>query len=60
MGRLIGVKEAATRLNISHMTLYDWRKNRNPNRPPEYKIGRRLLYDREELDEWLENQKAKV
>lgn len=60
MGRFISLDQASVYLGVPRDTLYWWRKERRKDRPPDYKIGRRIMYDREELDEWLQSRKCKV
>ncbi|UCF36621.1 MAG: helix-turn-helix domain-containing protein [Acidobacteriota bacterium] len=52
--RLLSVSEAAKYLAVRKSTLYSWAQRR---RIPSVKIGRRLLFDREDLDRLIVEQK---
>jgi excisionase family DNA binding protein len=50
----LSTKEAAKALGLSDRTLEAWR---NQNRGPQYiRLGARIVYDREMLNEWVEQQ----
>lgn len=53
--RRITTKEAATHLGISHRTLEQLRWQGKG--PPFYKIGSRVIYDLQDLDEWFAGTK---
>ena len=50
------VDEVAALLRTPKNTLYAWRKNGTG--PPASRIGRRLLYPRDELLAWVERQSS--
>jgi len=52
--RLLNIGETAKYLNVSVNTIYSWVCQR---RIPFVKLGRRLLFDIEDLDRWIESQK---
>ncbi len=49
--RLISVEDAARYLGVQKSTIYSWAWRR---KIPSVKMGRRLLFDREELDRMIE------
>lgn len=53
---LLGVKAAALFLGIAEGTLRYWRSAGQG--PPSFAIGRRVMYDRAELERWVAEQKA--
>ncbi|MBV5244331.1 helix-turn-helix domain-containing protein [Mycolicibacterium sp. PAM1] len=53
---ILGVKAAASFLGISEGTLRYWRHTGQG--PTSFKLGRRLVYRREELERWLKEQEA--
>ena len=52
--RLISVEETAKYLGVQMSTIYSWAWRR---KIPSVKIGRRLLFDREDLDRMIESGK---
>jgi excisionase family DNA binding protein len=48
---LIPVKEASRWLGMSPFTLYSWAQS---HRIPHYKIGKRVMFSREDLKRWLD------
>ena len=53
---LLTIKEAASRIGIAENTLRAWRAT---GRGPEgFKVGRRLAYRPEVVDQWLADQEA--
>ena len=52
--RLIGVREAATYLGIQRSTLYTWAER---GKITSVKIGARLLFDLQDLDQFIEASK---
>ncbi len=54
--RLLGVKESATYLGVSVWTIRDLGWNGEIS---EVKIGRRKLFDREDLDRFIERSKVR-
>lgn len=52
--RWLSTVEAAGRLGIAVSTLYTWRVT--DYGPPAIKVGRRLLFREDQLDEWLDSQ----
>ena len=52
---LIPVKEASQWLGISVFTLYSWAL---AHRIPHYKIGKRVLFSRDDLKRWLEEHRV--
>jgi excisionase family DNA binding protein len=46
--------EVATLLRVSVRTVHDWRQSRIG--PPAYRVGRRLLWKRHEVDLWVRAQ----
>jgi len=57
MKRLLSVGEAATYLGVQKSTIYSWAWRR---KIPSVKMGRRLLFDREDLDRIIEERKRGV
>jgi hypothetical protein len=55
MKEILDEKESAKLLGLAVQTLRNWRCNRKA--PPYYKIGRRVLYDRQALLEYREAKK---
>ena len=55
--RLLSVQEAATYLGVQKSTIYSWAWRR---KIPSVKMGRRLLFDREDLDRLIEERKRGV
>ena len=53
--RLLDKKEIAEYLNLSIYTVDTWVCQ---NRIPYVKIGRRVLFDLTEIDQWIEQQKV--
>ncbi len=49
--RLVSVEEAAKYLGVQKSTIYSWAWRR---KIPSVKMGRRLLFDREDLDRMIE------
>ena len=49
--RLISVEDAARYLGVQKSTIYSWAWRR---KIPSVKMGRRLLFDREDLDQMIE------
>lgn len=50
--KMLNTKEAAQFLGLAEQTLHNYRFNR---RPPNYvKIGRRIVYERAELERYIE------
>ena len=47
---LLSVKEASAWLGIPAFTIYSWALSR---RIPHYKIGRRVLFSKDELKRWI-------
>jgi len=54
--RLISVEEAARYLGVQKSTIYSWAWRR---KIPSVKMGRRLLFDREDLDQMIEAGKQR-
>jgi excisionase family DNA binding protein len=54
--RLISVEEAARYLGVQKSTIYSWAWRR---KIPSVKMGRRLLFDREDLDRMIEAGKRR-
>jgi len=54
--RLLSVEEAAKYLGVQKSTIYAWAWRR---KIPSVKIGRRLLFDREDLDQIIESGKRR-
>ena len=54
--RLISVEEAAKYLGVQKSTIYSWAWRR---KIPSVKMGRRLLFDREDLDRMIEAGKRR-
>jgi len=55
--RLLSVEQAATYLGVQKSTIYSWAWRR---KIPSVKMGRRLLFDREDLDRIIEERKRGV
>ncbi len=54
--RLLGVEDAAKYLGVQKSTMYSWAWRR---KIPSVKMGRRLLFDREDLDRMIEAGKRR-
>ena len=54
--RLISVEDAARYLGVQKSTTYSWAWRR---KIPSVKMGRRLLFDREDLDQMIEAGKRR-
>ena len=54
--RLLSVEEAARYLGVQKSTIYSWAWRR---KIPSVKMGRRLLFDREDLDRVIEAGKRR-
>ncbi len=54
--RLISVEDAARYLRVEKSTIFSWVWRRNI---PSVKMGRRLLFDREDLDRMIEAGKRR-
>jgi len=54
--RLISVEDAARYLGVKKSTIYSWAWRR---KIPSVKMGRRLLFDREDLDRMIEAGKRR-
>lgn len=54
MERLLTPEQAAERLAMPVLTLQTWRKNGTG--PRFYKLGRRIRYRAEDLEQWIEKQ----
>ncbi len=57
MKRLLSVGEAATYLGVRKSTIYSWAWRR---KIPSVKMGRRLPFDREDLDRIIEERKRGI
>ncbi|MCZ6625220.1 MAG: helix-turn-helix domain-containing protein [Deltaproteobacteria bacterium] len=57
MKRLLSVAEAATYLGVQKSTIYSWAWRR---KIPSVKMGRRLLFDREDLDRMIQERKRGI
>lgn len=55
--RLLSVEDAATYLGVRKSTIYSWAWRR---KIPSVKMGRRLLFDREDLDRIIEERKRGI
>ncbi len=55
--RLLNVEGSARYLNVRKSTIYSWAARKII---PSVKIGRRLLFDRKDLDDLIEKGKRKV
>ncbi len=55
--RLISVEKAARYLGVRKSTIYSWAWRR---KIPSVKMGRRLLFDREDLDRIIEERKRGI
>jgi len=55
--RLISVEEAARYFGVQKSTIYSWAWRR---KIPSVKMGRRLLFDREDLDRMIEAGKREA
>lgn len=56
-GRLLRTPAASERLGVAEETLRYWRWRGEG--PPSFKIGRAVVYDEEELERWIAEQRAK-
>lgn len=54
--RLLTTKQASMFLNVSEVTLRQWRHKREG--PPCVKLGSLVRYDKDRLEEWLAEQYA--
>lgn len=52
---LLTVKEASGWLGISVFTIYSWAQGR---KLPHYKIGKRVMFSKDELKRWLEEHRV--
>ncbi|HYT88107.1 MAG TPA: helix-turn-helix domain-containing protein [Gemmataceae bacterium] len=57
MPEMFTVKETAMYLNVPVATLRWWRAQGTG--PPAAKLGKHLRYDKDELDQWIAEQKRK-
>jgi excisionase family DNA binding protein len=57
MENLLDVKGCAKLLNVSIFTIHKWL---GQNRIPSVRLGRRVLFDPRDLEEWVETQKVGV
>jgi excisionase family DNA binding protein len=57
MQPLLDIKTAARLLGVAPSTLYDWCAHRQI---PYLKVGRRTLFDPEELQRWLEQRRVRA
>ncbi len=55
--RLLSVEGSARYLGVRKSTIYSWAARR---KIPSVKIGRRLLFDRKDLDKMIEEQKRGI
>ena len=55
--RLLNVEGSARYLGVRKSTIYTWAARR---KIPSVKIGRRLLFDRKDLDKLIEEQKRGI
>jgi excisionase family DNA binding protein len=53
---LIPVKEASAWLGIPVFTLYSWAQS---HRIPHYKLGKRVMFSKEDLKKWIEEHHQK-
>lgn len=56
MGRLLHMKEVSDRLNTPIETLRRWRKTNLG--PPSFLVGGGVRYDEDELNAWIQAQRA--
>ena len=54
---LLSVKESSQWLGIPAFTLYSWAQGR---RIPHYKIGKRVMFSKDDLKRWLEQHRRNV
>ena len=52
----VDTAKAAEMTGLSRQFFECGRSNKNPNQPPHYKIGRRVLYRRSELVAWMRHR----
>lgn len=55
--RFIGVQQLAEYLDVAPKTIYKWRAN---GKIRCYKIGRKVKFDLQEIDSWINKCKEKV
>lgn len=55
--RWLAIEELAKYLHLSVRGIYEWRQGRVG--PPAFKVGRRLLWDRDEVDAWIRSQRVR-
>jgi len=55
-GEWLTSEEVARHLRLSVRTIHDWRQMQSG--PVAYKVGRRLLWRRDEVDAWVHDQVA--
>lgn len=53
---LLGVKATALLIGIAENTLRYWRSTGYG--PPSFKVGRKIVYRRHEVEEWMAQQEA--
>lgn len=56
--QLLTSKEAAETLRVTTRTLLKWRKAGKA--PPSHPVGRKLLYDADELREWIKSREHRL
>lgn len=54
--KLLNIKEASEFLRISEITLYKYVSKRSV---PFIKVGRKVLFNLEDLEKWVENKRVK-
>jgi hypothetical protein len=55
---MLDEKQVAEKLHLAPRTLVKWRSEKKG--PPFYKVGRNALYDINDINKWLLNQRVKV
>jgi predicted DNA-binding transcriptional regulator AlpA len=56
---LINTDDAAAIIGVKPQTLEHWRMKKNAKQPPYIKLGkRRIVYDPEDLHEWLRQNRV--
>jgi helix-turn-helix protein len=53
----LNTAEAAEYIGVTKGTLEVWRCNRVKHQPPYFKLGRKVVYSRELLDEYLNSRR---
>lgn len=53
MSEYLTIKDVCELFEVSEMTILRWRKNGMPS----YKVGKKVMFDKQELDRWIKEKK---